>query len=42
MAPYWAAEKEAREADCGMWALKDKYVSPREWRAKQKDPMNLK
>ena len=42
MAPYWATEKEARDAGRGMWALKDKYVSPREWRAKQKSSMNLK
>jgi endonuclease YncB( thermonuclease family) len=36
MAHYWAAEKEAREAGRGMWSLKDKYISPREWRAKLK------
>lgn len=41
-APYVKAEKEAREAGRGMWTLKDKYVSPREWRAKQKDSMNSK
>ena len=42
MAPYWIAEKEARDAGRGMWVLKDKYVSPREWRAKQKGSVNLK
>ncbi len=38
LALYWKTEKEAREAGRGMWALKERYVSPREWRAKQKDP----
>ena len=32
LAPYWQAEKEAREAKKGMWSLGDKYVSPKEWR----------
>lgn len=36
MAPYWKAEEEARDAGRGIWALKDKYVNPRQWRAKQK------
>ena len=30
--PYWQAEREARKAKLGMWALGDKYVSPKEWR----------
>jgi endonuclease YncB( thermonuclease family) len=30
--PYWKAEKQAREAGRGMWVLRDKYVSPRDWR----------
>jgi endonuclease YncB( thermonuclease family) len=38
MASYWQAEKEARDAGRGMWALKERYVSPREWRAKYKGP----
>lgn len=29
---YWEAEKEARDANRGMWAQGDKYVSPREWK----------
>lgn len=29
---YWKAEEEAKRAGKGMWALGDKYVSPREWR----------
>jgi micrococcal nuclease len=32
MASYWQAEGEARKAGSGMWVLKDKYVSPREYR----------
>jgi endonuclease YncB( thermonuclease family) len=31
-APYWEAEKEAREAQRGMWVQGDKCVSPKEWR----------
>jgi micrococcal nuclease len=31
-APYLVAEKEAREAQMGMWVQGDKCVSPREWR----------
>ena len=34
--PYRKAEKEAREADRGMWSLADKYVSPRQWRRMKK------
>ncbi len=30
--PYWKAEEEAKKAKRGMWALGDKYISPREWR----------
>ena len=30
--PYREAEKEARQANRGMWVLGDKYISPREWR----------
>ena len=33
--PYTKAEEEARRAQKGMWALGDKYVSPREWRRMQ-------
>jgi endonuclease YncB( thermonuclease family) len=32
LGPYWAAEKEAREAKRGMWDLGEKYISPRAWR----------
>jgi endonuclease YncB( thermonuclease family) len=42
MTPYWEAEKEARDAGRGMWALKGKYMSPREWRAKEKSSVNPK
>ena len=34
--PYWDAEAEAKEADRGMWSLRDKYISPRRWRKMQK------
>ena len=30
--PYWNAETEAKKAKRGMWALGDKYTSPKEWR----------
>ena len=30
--PYEKAENEARSAGKGMWALGDKYISPKEWR----------
>jgi len=30
--PYREAEKEARDAARGMWSLRDKYMSPRDWR----------
>jgi micrococcal nuclease len=30
--PYWNAEKEAKKAKRGVWALGDKYTSPKEWR----------
>ena len=29
---YWNAEAEAKKAGTGMWALGDKYISPKEWR----------
>ena len=32
MEPYWKAEGDAKVAKRGMWALGDKYVSPRDWR----------
>lgn len=32
MEPYRLAEEEAKKAGRGMWVLKDKYVSPREYR----------
>ena len=30
--PYWDAETEAKKTGIGMWALGDKYISPKEWR----------
>ena len=30
--PYWDAEAGAKKAGIGMWALGDKYISPKEWR----------
>ena len=30
--PYWNAEAEAKKAGIGMWSLRDKYISPKEWR----------
>ena len=30
--PYLQAEAEAKKAGRGMWSLRDKYVSPKEWR----------
>jgi endonuclease YncB( thermonuclease family) len=35
--PYWEAEKEARQANKGMWVQGAKYVSPREWRKMQRN-----
>ena len=35
--PYLQAEKEAREANRGMWVQGDKYISPREWRRMQRE-----
>ena len=32
IAPYLEAEKEARNAQKGIWSLGDSYISPREWR----------
>jgi micrococcal nuclease len=34
--PYKIAEQEARRNKRGMWIQGDRYVSPREWRRKQK------
>ena len=34
--PYWNAEAEAKKAGTGMWALADKYISPKEWRRMHK------
>jgi len=33
--PYLEAEQEARRVKNGMWVLKEKYQSPKEWRKKQ-------
>ena len=35
--PFWQAEEEARKASRGMWSLGDKYISPRDWRKKNKN-----
>jgi endonuclease YncB( thermonuclease family) len=35
--PYNKAEYEARSARRGMWSQGDAYVSPRDWRKRQKD-----
>jgi len=42
MALYREAEKEARVAGRGMWALKENYISPKEWRGRQKSPAGPK
>ncbi len=42
MALYREAEKEAREAGRGMWALKENYISPKEWRERQKSTASPK
>jgi len=34
--PYWKAESEAKKSKRGMWSLGDKYVSPREWRKRNR------
>lgn len=34
--PYWNAEKEALNAGRGMWSLGDWYVSPIEWRKRNR------
>ena len=34
--PYWNAETEAKKAGIGMWSLRDKYISPKEWRRTHK------
>jgi micrococcal nuclease len=36
LGPYWDAEAEAKKASTGMWALRDKYISPKEWRRMNK------
>ena len=30
--PYWNAETEAKKTGIGIWALGNKYISPKEWR----------
>ena len=35
--PYWEAEQKARNAGFGMWSQGDKYISPKEWRKRQKE-----
>jgi len=32
MEAYWKTEEEAKASNRGMWVLRDKYLSPREWR----------
>ncbi len=34
--PYWDAEQEARDNMRGMWVQGDKYISPKQWRKRQK------
>jgi endonuclease YncB( thermonuclease family) len=34
--PYWNAEAEAYKAGIGVWSLRDKYISPKEWRRNHK------
>jgi endonuclease YncB( thermonuclease family) len=34
--PYWKAEAEAKKAEIGMWSLREKYISPKEWRRTHK------
>ena len=34
--PYQKAEAQAREAKLNMWSLGDKYISPKDWRKKNK------
>ncbi len=36
LALHWKTEREAREAKRGMWAKREKYMSPRESRHSQK------
>ena len=33
---YHQSELEARQSGVGMWAQGDRYISPRDWRKKQK------
>ena len=35
--PYWEAEKKAKAAMRGMWSLRDKYTSPKEWRSMHRE-----
>ena len=37
IAPYIRAEKQARESKKGMWALGNKYISPKEWRKRYQE-----
>ena len=30
--PFWLAEKEAREAERGIWSLGGEYIRARQWR----------
>jgi endonuclease YncB( thermonuclease family) len=32
MTPHRQDEKEAKDAERGMWSLGDQYISPKEWR----------
>jgi len=36
LAPYWQAEKEAKEANKGIWTRGNQYVSPKMWRKMHK------
>jgi endonuclease YncB( thermonuclease family) len=35
--PYWEAEQDARNYKRGMWVLGEEYISPKEWRKKQRE-----
>jgi len=35
---YWRAEEDARRAGRGMWVQRGKYVSPKDWRGRQREP----
>jgi endonuclease YncB( thermonuclease family) len=34
--PYWKAEVEAKKSKRNIWSLGDEYVSPRDWRKRNK------